>query len=73
MSHEWFNSINWQKLEAKEVTAPFVPKQEKKVDLRYFSKQFTQMKIPSETDECLEKENYNPAELATFKDFEYVG
>ena len=45
MSHPWFNCINWELLEQKQLNAPFKPQQDNTVDLRYFSSHFTQMKM----------------------------
>lgn len=37
ISHSWFKTINFVDLEKKLLEAPFKPKQDGKVDLRYFS------------------------------------
>jgi serine/threonine protein kinase len=40
-AHPFFASINWLKLEAKELEPPFVPKLKKATDTAYFYKSFT--------------------------------
>jgi hypothetical protein len=48
MLHPWFDSIKWDLLESKQLEAPFKPQQDHKIDLRYFSKYFTEMKMSPE-------------------------
>ncbi len=60
-SHAFFSSINWVKLEAKEVEPPFVPKLKKPTDTAYFYKSFTtadkkdSVALISVTDETQER------------------
>ena len=51
-SHKYFEDIDWDDLENKKVDAPFVPKIDGPLDLKYFDKAFTdEVNITKEYDE----------------------
>ena len=51
-NHPYFNDIDWDDLENKEMEPPFVPKIEGKLDLKYFDKIFTdEVNISKESDD----------------------
>ena len=51
MSHPWFSDIDFDRLVAKQLKAPFKPKLDGGSDLRYFSDEFTNMKMSPENSQ----------------------
>lgn len=76
MKHEFFASIDWDKLYNKEVELPFVPELESETDLRYFSPEFvyTPVKLASIYNSTSNGARFFVRdEDVFFDDFDYVG
>lgn len=75
--HEFFKTIDWNKLARKELKAPFQPKLSSPKDLRYFDKVDNKFLIPEFQMFTGESLNETPitrplgGEGATYKDFTY--
>jgi len=66
-AHPFFASIDWAKLERKEVTPPFVPLVSgSETDVRYFDQEFTKEKVPVMKNEA-------PVSDEDFEDFTFLG
>ncbi|XP_065871409.1 serine/threonine-protein kinase AtPK2/AtPK19-like [Euphorbia lathyris] len=65
-SHKWFKSINWKKLEAREITPSFLPEIAGKQCIANFEEHWTNMPI-LDSPATTPKSNDNP-----FKGFNYV-
>ena len=48
MDHPWFSSIDWAKMERKELKSPYKPVIDDEKDVKYFNTEFTQMKLSPE-------------------------
>lgn len=48
MDHPWFSSIDWKKLENREIKSPYKPVIDDERDVKYFNTEFTQMKLSPE-------------------------
>lgn len=68
-SHPFFKSIDWQLLEAKQVSPPYKPKLETDRDLEHFDPQFTSEPVQLTPDETKIIEKIDQSE---FEGFEYV-
>jgi len=56
--HPWFKTVHWEKLEAREIPAPFVPNVKSPDDVRNIDKEFLQEKLIDE-----EEEEYDTTEV----------
>ena len=75
-NHKFFESIDWVKLEKKEITPPFKPKIRYQGDVRNFDKMFTDMPITSTLG--TKEQLLNPSSTIkntknTYIDFTYIG
>jgi len=75
-NHKFFESIDWVKLEKKEITPPFKPKIRYQGDVRNFDKMFTDMPITSTLG--TKEQLLNPSSTMkntknTYIDFTYIG
>ena len=75
-NHKFFESIDWVKLEKKEITPPFKPKIRYQGDVRNFDKMFTDMPIGSTFG--TKEQILNPSSTIkntknTYIDFTYIG
>ena len=75
-NHEFFEGIDWVKLEKKEITPPFKPKIRHQGDVRNFDKMFTDMPITSTLG--TKGQILNPSSTIkntknTYIDFTYIG
>ena len=75
-NHKFFESIDWIKLEKKEITPPFKPKIRYQGDVRNFDKMFTDMPINSTLGN--KEQLLNPSSTIkntknTYIDFTYIG
>ena len=75
-NHKFFESIDWVKLEKKEITPPFKPKIRYQGDVRNFDKMFTEMPITSTLG--TKEQLLNPSSTIkntknTYIDFTYIG
>ena len=75
-NHKFFESIDWVKLEKKEITPPFKPKIRYQGDVRNFDKMFTDMPIGSTLG--TKEQILNPSSTIkntknTYIDFTYIG
>ncbi|XP_076320331.1 protein kinase C iota type isoform X2 [Tachypleus tridentatus] len=68
-SHPFFKSIDWELLEAKQVTPPYKPKLETDRDLEHFDPQFTSEPVQLTPDDTKLIEKIDQSE---FEGFEYV-
>ena len=75
-NHPFFESIDWIKLEKKEITPPFKPKIRYQGDVRNFDKMFTEMPITStlgKQDQMLNPSSTMKNTKNTYIDFTYIG
>ena len=74
-NHKFFESIDWVKLEKKEITPPFKPKIRHQGDVRNFDKMFTDMPISSTLgkDQVLNPSSTMKNTKNTYIDFTYIG
>ena len=74
-NHKFFESIDWVKLEKKEITPPFKPKIRHQGDVRNFDKMFTDMPISSTLgkDQTLNPSSTIKGTKNTYIDFTYIG
>jgi serum/glucocorticoid-regulated kinase 2 len=68
-SHKFFSSIDWQKLEAREVVPPFKPKTKFEGDSRNFDKEFTNQRVEGSSGDC--KMSIKEKESTYIRDFTY--
>ncbi|XP_054160714.1 protein kinase C iota type-like [Oppia nitens] len=68
-SHPFFRTIDWEALEAKQVTPPYKPKLETDRDLEHFDPQFTNEPVQLTPDDPKTIEKIDQSE---FEGFEYV-
>ena len=47
-NHPWFKSIDWKAMVEKDIKSPYEPQLDSEEDLKYFSQEFTSMKISPE-------------------------
>jgi serine/threonine protein kinase len=48
MNHQWFSKVDWSQLYNKQCISPYKPQLDKDTDLKYFSEDFTNLKISSD-------------------------
>ena len=66
--HKYFEGINWNDLENKKITPPFIPNIEGPFDLKYFDKVFTdEVNITKEYDEL----NFNDKTIDNYVNFSF--
>ena len=64
-NHPFFRDINFNDVFNKKIEPPFVPNVESETDLKYFDKEFTQIKI--------DEQNTNDSNLSTNQNIEFEG
>eukprot|EP00343_Euplotes_focardii_P008749 CAMPEP_0205826130 /NCGR_PEP_ID=MMETSP0206-20130828/27723_1 /ASSEMBLY_ACC=CAM_ASM_000279 /TAXON_ID=36767 /ORGANISM="Euplotes focardii, Strain TN1" /LENGTH=110 /DNA_ID=CAMNT_0053125821 /DNA_START=881 /DNA_END=1213 /DNA_ORIENTATION=+ len=69
MSHPFFESIDWEKLQRLEVTPPYIPKVKKHDDLRHIDPMFKEEKV--EDTPAKDGLRYSEKEKNHFQEFTY--
>ena len=64
-NHPFFRDINFNDVFNKKIEPPFIPNVESETDLKYFDKEFTQIKI--------DEQNTNDSNLSTNQNIEFEG
>ena len=67
-NHPFFSDINFDDVLKKKIEPPFKPKVESQIDLKYFDKQFTQIKID---EQSFNETNSNLTQSIEFEGFSY--
>jgi len=75
-SHEFFAAIDWQLLEQRRITPPFVPDLAGKLDFKNFDQEFVREQVPASVEKCLGRSQLRRgsqlAALDAFHGFSYV-
>jgi len=64
--HPWFKTIHWEKLENREIPAPFVPNVKSPDDVRNIDKEFLQEKLADEEEEEYDHTEVKPDAFGGF-------
>lgn len=65
-SHPWFEKLDWNNIEAKNIKAPFIPLIKSEVDVSNFDPEFTECSVNSYTEASM-KEDDGKAYQGNFK------
>jgi len=71
--HPFFNSIDWDLLEQRKIDPPYNPEVHDNMDLKHFSKEFTQQTVPDSLGKSTDRCSVNVTDPDdTFAGFTYV-